>query len=77
MSLHPLIYNIAAAHSSVAVTLAHNCLQHRIMCKTVDTQYFIMHESTCTLLMIIFVHFKYFCTPGLPLLHAKIIATVQ
>ena len=30
------------------------------MCKTADTQYFVMNEPTDTLSMIIFVHSKYF-----------------
>ena len=42
------------------MTLARDYFQHRIICKTADTQYFVMNESTCTLPMIIFVHFKYF-----------------
>ena len=74
---------IAAAHWTVAMTLAYDYFQHRIMCKTADTQYFIMNESTCKLSMIIFVHFKILKSHGIPglslfwLLHAKIIATVQ
>ena len=42
------------------MTLACDYFQHRIMCKTADTHYSIRNKSSCTLSMIIFVHFKYF-----------------
>ena len=47
--------SVAAAHWTVTTTLTRDYFQHRIMCKTTDTQYFVMNEPTCTLSMIIFV----------------------
>ena len=58
--MRSFIHCIAATHWTVTMTSARDYLQHRIMCKTADKQYFVMNEPTCTLSVNRFVHFKYF-----------------
>ena len=58
-------FNYSGRTLNCRYTLKHVTIFNiEITCKTANTQYLVINEPTCTLSMIIFMHFKYFGIAG-------------